>query len=54
MLKSPGGYCHIKVTGPSSVPLRPVKNMVLVPLRVFSFKKAAVVAFRVPLRVEIR
>ena len=30
-----------------------VKNAVLVPLRVFSFKKSSVVAFMVPLRVEI-
>ena len=28
--------------------------MVLIPLKVFSFKKSSVVAFVVPLRVEIR
>ena len=38
--------------GCSSYPLG-VKNEVLIPLRVFSFKTSSVVPFVVPLRVEI-
>ena len=40
------------MTGCSSY-LLGFKNTVLVPLRVFSFKKSSVVPFVVPLRVEI-
>ena len=44
------GDSHIQMTGV----LLGVKNAVLVPFRVFSFKTSSVVAFVVPVRVEIR
>ena len=47
-----GGYSHIIVMG-VLVYLSGVKNAVLEPLRVFSFKKSSVVPFVVPIRVEI-
>ena len=46
-----GGGSHIKMTG---VLVEPFRGAVLVPFRVFSFKPSSVVAFVVPLRVEIR
>ena len=49
----PRGTSHIKETGVLIVPFRGQKCG-FVPLRVFSFKKSSVVAFVVPLRVEIR
>ena len=51
--KKTRGDSHIKMTGVLVVPFRG-KNAVLVPFRVFSFKTSSVVAFVVPLRVEIR